>query len=63
MNDTVIHLFHEGFPVCGFSSEAPANWPEGHKWVSIQWSPSVTCPSCKEWAQALASKEPARVPR
>lgn len=31
---TTIHILHGGFPLCGFSSDYPYDWPSDHKWIS-----------------------------
>ena len=28
-----IHVLHQGFPLCGFSTKLPREWPKGHSWV------------------------------
>lgn len=33
--EKVIHVLHEGMPLCGFSSEVPRDWPRGHSWIGI----------------------------
>jgi hypothetical protein len=54
----VIHLLHEGFPLCGFSELLPRDWPDGHRWVGLDaLGPGVreegyapTCEACKRVA-------------
>lgn len=56
-----IHILFHGLPICGFSREVPANWPEGHKWISIddrELHQHLNCEGCK---QALASSPPPKV--
>ncbi|TSC91093.1 MAG: hypothetical protein CEN90_641 [Parcubacteria group bacterium Licking1014_17] len=43
----VIHILDSGLPLCGFSRESPAFWPEGHKWVDVEDKGRATCPGCK----------------
>jgi hypothetical protein len=31
--EIVVHLLLYGLPRCRFSTEVPAAWPKGHKWV------------------------------
>ncbi len=28
-----VHVLHHGFPLCGFTTDTPGRWPEGHVWV------------------------------
>lgn len=42
-----VHLLHQGQPVCGFSTEVPGKWPEGHRWASSHDFDKVTCPACR----------------
>jgi hypothetical protein len=30
----IVHVLDRGFPLCGFSSALPCDWPHGHVWVS-----------------------------
>jgi len=54
MNERV-HVLHRALPLCGFSTELPRRWPEGHRWVSLfEWvgEPSLaTCPECADLAR------------
>lgn len=43
---TVVHMLYHGYPLCGFTTEIPANWPEGHSWVSVMDAEHATCPEC-----------------
>ena len=45
INEPMVHFLRSGFPLCKFSTELPANWPDGHKW-SDDWS-HVNCLDCK----------------
>ena len=47
LEEKVIHILNEGFPLCGFSSDFPVNWPEGHLWVSITEPDDANCEECK----------------
>jgi hypothetical protein len=31
-----VHILYEGLPLCGFSTTVPRDWPEGHRWVTIE---------------------------
>lgn len=31
----VVHLLHEGLPVCGFTRDVPKDWPIGHEWAGL----------------------------
>ena len=31
-----VHALKHGLPMCGFSRELPADWPDGHAWISFQ---------------------------
>lgn len=42
----LVHYLVAGNAICGFSSERPERWPEGHSFSSR--STQVTCPRCKE---------------
>ena len=43
----IIHILHEGFTLCKFSSEVPRDWPKGHIWVGIGEGISyATCVNC-----------------
>jgi hypothetical protein len=46
--DTVVHVLHEGFALCGFSKEVPARWPYGHKFVTLDGHKvdPANCPPC-----------------
>lgn len=63
MNFT-IHILCNGFALCGFSVSMPANWPEGHRWVSYL-SPEdldkVNCSECKKLWQSKMSHEVKKV--
>jgi hypothetical protein len=48
----VIHVLYHGLPLCLFcDKETPAEWPPGHKWVSVDdpnLDENVDCRECKE---------------
>ena len=47
MSDSItIHALRHGFPLCGFTTAPPNEWPTGHFWVS--WL---------EWEAAIASRQ------
>lgn len=29
----MIHILHEGLPLCGFTDAVPRDWPVGDRWV------------------------------
>lgn len=43
----IVHILHYGQPLCGFSSDVPAKWPLGHRWVPVTDKNRATCPFCK----------------
>jgi hypothetical protein len=50
---TVVHIMRHGFPLCGFSTEAPEHWPEGHRWLrDDQARHKITCEDCLKMAKA-----------
>jgi oligoribonuclease (3'-5' exoribonuclease) len=45
-----MHILYEGRALCGLSSEVPAKWPLGHRWVSYQEEDALylsDCDACK----------------
>jgi hypothetical protein len=40
-----VHILHEGLPLCRFTQDVPADWPQGHKWVS-KTEPGANCQAC-----------------
>jgi len=54
----LVHLLGGGLPHCGFSSDPPGKWPQGHQWIDARdWIPSadklriegaVMCAACIE---------------
>lgn len=44
---TVVHILRHGFPLCGFTSHVPKDWPKGHAWVRLN-EPGSTCAACIE---------------
>jgi len=43
---STVHVLRQGLPLCGFSTEVPANWPPGHTWTHEDDCEHVTCPEC-----------------
>jgi hypothetical protein len=49
-DSTRVHILYEGHALCGLSSEVPAKWPPGHRWVSYQEKDALyisNCDACK----------------
>lgn len=46
------HVLHEGQSLCAISSVfgVPRDWPDGHKWVSMNERSLATCQKCKTWS-------------
>jgi hypothetical protein len=51
--DSMIHLLEDGRALCGFHPGAPSEWPDGHRWVSVEKlgevrtdDPSDKCGDC-----------------
>lgn len=46
-----IHILKYGLPLCRFSAEVPARWPNGHVWTPKHvWTPNrneSSCDGCK----------------
>ncbi len=43
-----VHIMVGGYPLCGFSMQLPAFWPEGEKWTRNE--EQATCGRCRvEW--------------
>jgi hypothetical protein len=42
-----VHVLSHGFSLCHLSG-TPREWPEGHRWVSVEDGRRATCPTCKE---------------
>lgn len=50
------HILHDGGPLCGFSREIPAHWPEGHKWVPFDDpEEGATCDQCLKQLRSIRS--------
>jgi hypothetical protein len=45
--EMMIHVLRAGLPLCGFSNDIPANWPEGHLFVSVEEIANATCHRCR----------------
>lgn len=59
-----VHVLNHGLPLCGFTREVPAEWPEGSKWVGLEdaqgkYRDDVTCPGCREKVRAATNRETA----
>lgn len=53
-----VHVLRHGLPLCGFSREMPALWPQGHRWVRRE---DVATLQAELKCQACARVEFARV--
>ena len=42
------HGLVAGWPLCGFTSKVPRDWPSGHNWVPVSDLERITCPGCRE---------------
>lgn len=42
----MIHILHEGLPICGFTTALPRDWPDGHRWTRLDDQANATCPDC-----------------
>jgi oligoribonuclease len=45
-----VHILYAGLALCGLSSEVPAKWPPGHRWVSYEEKDALdrsNCDACK----------------
>lgn len=47
-----VHALHSGQPLCGFTTDAPRDWPPGHAWDYPSNSAAITCSECKKKATA-----------
>lgn len=45
--DNVLHVLFRGLPLCGRFKSVPAQWPSGHKWVSLTDRERATCAECR----------------
>ena len=41
----IVHVLQGGFALCGVEG-VPGDWPDGHKWVSLQDIADATCVTC-----------------
>lgn len=55
-----IHVLLVGLPLCGFCLSVPAEWPEGHKWVSLTHAGEANCPTCLERMRERGDHDHAR---
>lgn len=46
LENCVIHILHQGFPLCGFSLKFPVRWPAGHLWIGIDDQHESNCEAC-----------------
>lgn len=45
--DCTIHILFEGRPLCGYRMDLyPGDWPEGHRWVAIEYLDDANCDLC-----------------
>jgi hypothetical protein len=51
----IVHILHEGFPLCRFSVEVPAHWPKGEHWVPASDSANANCARCLEALKGLSN--------
>jgi hypothetical protein len=49
----VVHALLHGLPLCMFSNDVPAKWPDGHIWTRINDIKNISCKTCKEKAMKL----------
>lgn len=47
----MIHVLFHGRALCPLEG-VPAEWPDGHSWVSLDQSRLCTCPGCKKVLEA-----------
>ena len=50
-NKVCVHGLLNGLPLCLFTREIPAHWPEGHQWTGHGNVENITCAICKQLAQ------------
>lgn len=43
----VVHILHQGWPLCNFSTKVPGEWPPNHVWA-YRGNPQANCPQCLE---------------
>jgi hypothetical protein len=44
----IVHVLHHGYPLCGFTTLIPREWPGFQLWVPIRDAHLATCPQCSE---------------
>ena len=54
--EVVVHLWHAGRAVCGFSRLVPRDWPPGHVWVSLSGASQVSCRGCLRLGEELIAE-------
>jgi hypothetical protein len=59
MSDRTVHGLLHGYPLCGFSSKVPRDWPPGHVWVIFMDIDDITCGPCKKKAEEISKEETA----
>lgn len=51
-----VHILHEGQTLCGFGyGLVPKDWPDGHRWASVDEPEFVTCKDCLAWLEQKSS--------
>ena len=48
-----VHVLLYGLPLCNFTTEAPAFWPAGDRWVYLGEAAKANCPGCIETADGI----------
>ena len=49
-----LHIFHQGSPLCGFTSAPPRDWPQGHERISLddfRRGVTIICSACAKEAR------------
>ena len=54
--DCVMHGIRQGLPLCGFTSNIPIEWPDGHRWTGFPDIDNMTCEKCIEEAKHIRDK-------
>ena len=49
----VVHVLLYGLPLCGFSRDLPAQWPDGHVWTHLGSDDPVSCRACAAQVREL----------
>jgi hypothetical protein len=57
----MVHILYHGLPLCLFCDKpTPAEWPPGHRWVSVDdqnIAENVDCRECKAEYKVLLSRK------